>query len=221
MKYNAFIFDLNGTIIDDMDFHKRAWFKLLNNELGANLSFEEVAAEMYGKNAEVLNRLFGSNRFTEEEMTAISLKKEMIYQAEFRPHLKLINGLNVFLSMAGKHNIKMAIGTAAIPFNVDFVVDNLHIRHYFPAIITADDVSVSKPDGETFLKCAEALGVPPAECLVFEDVPKGALAAQNAGMNTVIITTGHKPQEFGDLGNIVSFIKDYNDPGLPELLKWI
>lgn len=218
MKYKAFIFDLNGTIIDDMAFHTRAWFQLLNNDLGADLSFEEVAAEMYGKNTELLHRVFGPNRFTEEEMAVISLKKEMLYQSEFRPHLKLINGLDSFLSIAGKQNIKMAIGTAAIPFNVDFVVDNLHIRHYFPAIITADDVRVSKPDGETFLKCADALGVPPAECLVFEDVPKGALAAQNAGMSTVIITTGHKPQEFGGLGNILFFIQDYNDPSLGELL---
>jgi beta-phosphoglucomutase-like phosphatase (HAD superfamily) len=54
----------------------------------------------------------------------------------------------------------MAIGSAAIMFNVDFVLKGLHISHYFSAIVSADHVQKSKPNPETFLKCAEALHVP-------------------------------------------------------------
>ena len=60
----AFLFDLNGTIIDDMEFHARAWYNILVNQLGANLTWEEVKKEMYGKNEELLIRIFGKDHFT-------------------------------------------------------------------------------------------------------------------------------------------------------------
>ncbi len=59
----AFLFDLNGTMIDDMEFHGKAWFDILNNDLGANLSWEAVKKEMYGKNPELLERVFGKISF--------------------------------------------------------------------------------------------------------------------------------------------------------------
>jgi beta-phosphoglucomutase-like phosphatase (HAD superfamily) len=103
----------------------------------------------------------------------------------------------------------MGIGTAAIPFNVDFALDNLNIRHYFRSIITANDVTTSKPHPEVFLKAAAELGVDPASCIVFEDAPKGVEAAANAGMKAVVITTMHTREEFSDYNNIITFVPDY------------
>ena len=60
-----------------------------------------------------------------------------------------------------KMNIPMAIGSAAIPFNIDFILDELDIRKYFSAIVSADDVAVSKPHPETFLKAAALLNTAP------------------------------------------------------------
>jgi beta-phosphoglucomutase len=98
------------------------------------------------------------------------------------PQLALLPGLHQLLDKAHKAGIVMGIGSAAIPFNIDFVLDNLNIRHYFKAIVSADDVAISKPHPETYLRVAELLQVQAADCLVFEDVPKGAEAALNAGM---------------------------------------
>ena len=166
---------------------------------------------MYGKNQEVLVRILGPNRFTMEEMDRLSVEKERKYQQEFLPYLKLLPGLHDFLENAFQKGIPMAIGTAAIPINIDFVLDNLNIRHYFKAIVSADDVIMSKPNPETFLKAAALLGVNPTDCLVFEDVPKGAETAANAGMNAVIITTTHKPDEFTHLQNVIHFAADFRD----------
>ncbi|MCW3080571.1 HAD family phosphatase [Segetibacter sp.] len=215
----AILFDLNGTMIDDMEYHARAWFNILNNDLKANLSIEAVRKEMYGKNSEVLIRVFGDNKFTEEEMDALSIEKEKRYQKEFFPQLKLIDGLNQFLAEAKRKHIKMAIASAAIPFNIDFVLDNLHIRHFFSAIVSADDVTTSKPHPETFLKAATLLNTPPENCFVFEDAPKGVEAAQNAGMKTVVLTTMHEKEAFSQYNNIVAFVKDYADPFFSELLN--
>jgi len=214
----AFIFDLNGTMINDMPYHTAAWQEILNTDLGGNFSYEQVKQNMYGKNNEVLVRMFGAGRFTDDEMKALSLEKERRYQSAFLPELRLLPGLNEFLEKAYQQNIPMAIASAAIPFNIDFVIDNLHIRKYFSAIVSADDVITSKPHPETFLKAAELLGALPANCLVFEDVPKGAEAAANASMPCVVLTTTHKVAEFSHLSNILNFSSDYNDDYLQGLL---
>ncbi|MFT3749968.1 MAG: HAD family phosphatase [Agriterribacter sp.] len=217
---SALIFDLNGTMIDDMAFHTVAWRDILNNDLKANLTEEEVKKQMYGKNEEVLARIFGQGHFNNEEANRISVEKEKRYQHAFLPHLKLIEGLEGFLTFAHSKNIPMAIGSAAIPFNINFVLDNLNIRHYFSAIVSADDVKMSKPDPETFTKAAELLNVSPENCLVFEDAPKGVEAAQNAGMRTVVLTTMHNRNEFSLYNNIIGFIKNYKDPLLKEVINF-
>ena len=208
----AFIFDLNGTMIHDMEYHTRAWQSLFNQELGGNFTWEEVKPQMYGKNNEVLVRMFGADRFTEEEMERLSIEKEKRYQQEFLPYLQLLPGLADFLEQAYHRGVPMAIGSAAIPFNIDFVLDNLNIRHYFKAIVSADDVVLSKPHPETFLKAARLLNVKPTDCIVFEDVPKGAEAALNAGMQTVVLTTTHVADEFEGLPNVLHFAQDFTDP---------
>lgn len=214
----AFLFDLNGTMIDDMDYHTDAWHNVLNNDLGANLSRQQVKMEMYGKGEEMLVRVFGEGRFEYEEMSGIVFEKEKKYQAAFRPHLKLIKGLDRFLEKYHQQGIKMAIGSAAIMFNIDFVLDGLDIRKYFPVTISADDVEKSKPDAETFLKGAQGLNIKPENCIVFEDNPKGVQAALNAGMKSIVITTMHEEHEFEGLPNILGFIEDYDDPKLDDLI---
>ena len=215
---NAFLFDLNGTIIDDMEFHTRAWYEILVNQLGARLTWEEVKKEMYGKNEELLIRIFGKDHFTKAQMTEMSFEKERGYQREFTPHLKLINGLDTFFEKAHAATIPMAIGSAAIMFNIDYILDGLHLRHYFSTIVSADDVIVSKPDPETFIKCADGLGVSYQNCIVFEDSPKGVEAAHKAGMKAVVIKTYHQVHEFNHLPNVLFFIDDYNDERLISLL---
>ena len=149
MEKKAFIFDLNGTMIDDMQYHAHAWFDILNNDLKAGLTRDEVKAEMYGKNSELLERIFEKNHFDETRMNELSLEKERRYQQAYLPNLKLINGSQQFLETSEQAGISMAIGSAAITFNIDFILDNLHIRDFFKAIVSADDVTTSKPDPET------------------------------------------------------------------------
>jgi beta-phosphoglucomutase family hydrolase len=217
-SYKAFLFDLNGTMINDMPYHIRAWHRILT-DLGAQISLERMKEECYGKNEELVERIF-PGRFSEAEKTAMGLAKEKKYQEVFKKELRLIKGLHDFLHESHKAGIKIAIGTAAVMGNVDYVLDGVDIRHYIDAIVSADDVHVSKPHPETFLKCAEALGVAPENCLVFEDTPKGAECAFNAGMNCVVITTLHQPEEFSTNKNVIGFISNFDDPFIKNLIKW-
>ena len=217
MKPTAFLFDLNGTMIDDMEYHLHAWSDVLNNDLQAGLSTEQVREQMYGKNDELLVRVLGEGKLTKEEMDRYSMQKELKYQEAYLPQLQLLPGLQAFLDKAAARQIPMAIGSAAIPFNINFILDNLHLQQYFKAVVSADDVAVSKPHPETFLKAASLLQVPPHECVVFEDAPKGVEAALNAGMKAVVLTTMHPQKAFLDYPNVMVFVKDYNDPILEML----
>lgn len=218
MANKAFIFDLNGTMINDMAFHEQAWFDVLNNDLHAGLSMEQVKANMYGKNEELYDRVFGSGKYSKEEKDFWTLKKEKVYQQKFLPHLQLINGLGHFLSAANQKSVRMGIGTAATLFNLNYVLDNLPIRNYFAAIVSAEDVSRGKPNPEVFEKCADKLGVPYSNCLVFEDSPKGVQAAASAGMKAVAITSYHPKEDFTGMDNILFIIDDYSDTRLQSLL---
>jgi beta-phosphoglucomutase len=220
MKYHpkALLFDLNGTMINDMGFHIRAWTEILNSDLKAGLEPEQIKTQMYGKNSELLVRVFGEGRFTKEEMDYWSLEKEKRYQKAYLPHLGLIDGLHEFLEKAKRRNIPMGIGSAAIPFNIDFILDQLDIRKYFDAVVSADDVEISKPNPETFLKAAALLNTAPEDCIVFEDAPKGVEAAIRAGMPCIVLTTMHNRNEFPVSENIIAFIQDYTDPVILSLL---
>lgn len=209
LNAKAFIFDLNGTMIDDMHFHIMVWQKIVNS-YGANLSIEAVKKQCYGKNGDLLERVF-PNKFNDAEKDAISMQKETAYQEIYKPHLKLINGLDAFIQNATNKNIKIGIGSAAIMFNINFVLQGLNIAHYFKAIVSADDVALSKPHPETFTKCADLLGVAYKDCIVFEDAPKGVECAANAGMQCVVLTTMHSKEDFAAYKNIVGFIENYEN----------
>ena len=211
IKAKALLFDLNVTVIDDMHYHVEAWFNILNNDLNAGLTWDEVKVQMYGKNDEVLTRLFGKDHFGQERMNEISMEKERRYQLAYLPKLALIDGLKELLDAAKAANIPMAIGSAAIPFNIDFVLDNLQLRDYFKTVISADDVTISKPHPDTFLLCATALGVDPKDCIVFEDAPKGVESALNAGMQTFVLTTAHPKEDFKQYSNVIGYGDNYVD----------
>lgn len=219
MQQKAFIFDLNGTVIDDMEFHTRAWYNIIVNELGAKLTLEQVKNNMYGKNEELLVRIFGEGFFTKEKMQELVLEKEKRYQKEFLPYRKLIDGLDGFLEKAYRLNIPIGLGTAAIMFNVNYIIEGLQLQKYFSAIVSADHVQLSKPHPETFAKCAQLLHMPNESCIVFEDSPKGVETAKNAGMKAVVVKTYHEMHEFEHFDNIIMAIENYNDPVLNELFK--
>jgi beta-phosphoglucomutase len=203
----AYIFDMDGTMVDNMMVHHRAWQRQLA-EYGLELTLEEVKAQIHGINEEIIARLFG-DRFSPEERRRIAREKEAAYREIFLPELRLIEGLNEFLQHAAALGIPMGIGSAAPPENVDFVLDNLQLRPLFQAVVHSKMVGKGKPDPEVFLKVAEQLQVTPADCLLFEDSPTGVEAGRRAGMPTVVVATTHAPEEFAGFENVVKIVQDF------------
>ncbi len=201
------IFDLDGTIVDNMMIHHRAWQRKLSS-LGLDMTLEEVMEEIHGINEEIVERLFG-DRFNKEQKARISWEKEFEYRQLFKENLQLISGLREFFLQLKQSGTPLAIGTAAPPENVDFVLDNLNIRQFFKSVLHSENVVKGKPDPEVFLRSAENIGVPIEDCVVFEDSVVGAQTAQNAGCPVVVITTTHSKEEFSHFPHVIKFIQDY------------
>ncbi len=206
----AIIFDMDGTMIDNMQYHLLAWERMVE-KLGHGIRGAELFAQLYGSNKGVVERIFGTDRFSATEIQEISDTKEAYYRELYGPHIQLIEGLPDFLEHCRDNKILLALGTASNMPNINFTLDRLNIRSYFSTLVSADDVQFGKPHPETYLKAAALLGHAAADCTVFEDVPKGVEAAARADMQSVVLTTTHQPENFKQFSNIITFIADYTE----------
>jgi beta-phosphoglucomutase len=213
----AFLFDLDGTLIDTMPWHFKTWQQVVA-ELGSPLQGDELMKELYGSGAELMNRLVPGRIFEEEEAMKIIADKEEKYRTLYGHHVTVLEGAREFLDEALQLNIPMGIGTASNQANIDFALDHLHLRHYLKAIVGADDVVNSKPFPDTWLKLAEELSTQPADCIVFEDAPKGIEAAARAGMKAIAITGHYSANDFKNYDNIVSIVSSLREIKVSNLL---
>ena len=208
LDYSTVIFDMDGTMVNNMMVHHHAWQQKLQL-LGMNLSIDEVKENIHGINEEILERLFG-DRFTIEERRIHASDKEKLYRELFKEKLKLLDGLPEYLGYLKDNGKSIAIGSAAPPENIDFVLDNLNIRSLFRIIMDSSDVSKGKPNPEIYMKIMQKLNVEPKDCLIFEDSVVGAEAAAGSGAATVVVTTTHAKKEFKHLPSIFGFIEDFS-----------
>jgi beta-phosphoglucomutase family hydrolase len=206
-RLQGIIFDMDGTMIDNMMVHHRAWQRKLAS-LGLEMTLEEVRQEIHGVNYEILERLFG-DRFSHDDRLRIADEKEAEYRRIFKDELALLPGLPELLDQLKEAGIPLAIGTAAPGVNADFVLDELQLRDYFGAVVFAEMVEKGKPDPEVFERAAAGLGIPVSECLIFEDSPTGAEAARRAGAAAIILTTTHPSHEFGEAPHVAHFLDDF------------
>lgn len=205
---SALLFDLDGTLVDNMMVHHRAWQRKLK-ELGLDYSLERVKEEIHGVNLEILERLFG-DRFTLEERKQIAWDKEAAYRDIFADDFEanIVPGALEFIHQAYAAGIPMAIGTAGPKENAEFVVERLGIESMMGHIVHSGMVSKGKPNPEVFQQGADALGVPLNQCIIFEDSVTGAQAANNADAPVVLLTTTHTEEEFTEQ-EVANFRPDF------------
>lgn len=214
----AFIFDMDGTLVDNMRFHGEAWVRFFA-EVGRETDPDEFLIRTAGMTTrEIFRQMFGDGT-NEEQIKKYTLRKEELYQDSFRPHLSAVAGLIEFLEKAQKLGVKMAVATSASPRNIEFVLDGLDLRKYFGAITGANEITNGKPNPEISLKSAEKLGVSPENCIVFEDAFKGFEAANAAGMKSVAITTVNNRKNLENLPSVVAVIDDFTEIEPAELIE--
>lgn len=181
----AFLFDLDGTLVDSM----WMWGAIDVEYLGKfgltcppdlqkaieGMSFSETAAYFKKRFA-----LEASLEEIKADWISMSIEK---YRSQVPPK----PGTEAFLSWAVKQNIKMAVCTSNGREMVDAVLSSLNLARYFDCIITGCEVAAGKPSPDIYLEAARRMKVSPEECAVFEDVPAGILAGKRAGMEVFAV----------------------------------
>jgi beta-phosphoglucomutase len=217
MAKSAFIFDMDGTIVDNMAFHTRSWLEFFarrGKEYEAEAFFRETAG---AQGREILRERLGPE-IPEDEIAVLAQEKDVLYRDMYRPHRRAIGGFEDFVTRARADGVQLAVATSAPPANIVFTLDELDLRRHFDAVVGAADVARGKPHPDVFLKAAEKLGANPADCIVFEDAPLGVEAARRAGMRAVVITTTLPAEAFAEFDNVVKIVGDYDELSVDELL---
>ena len=182
----GFLFDLDGVIVDTAKYHYLSW-KRLADEL--SISFTENDNERLKgvsrmRSLDIILELGKQNLSIDVKETLAAKKNAWYvdYIIKMAPD-EILPGALEFLQEAKAQHIKIALGSASK--NAITILERLNICNHFDAIISGNEVSKAKPDPEVFLKGAEALGLKPEECVVFEDAAAGVEAAINGKMKCI------------------------------------
>lgn len=207
MPAKALIFDMDGTIVDNMRFHDDAW----ENWYGQyGLPFERATFSQRTAGmaiADIIGPHFpGADA---AELERLAEEKEGVYRETYRPHVAALGGLIDLLDRARSHGVPVAVGTAAAPTNIALVLDTLALRERFATIVSPSQGYRGKPHPDMFLAAAERMGVAPADCIVFEDAPNGVEAARRAGMRAVAVLTMLPAEAFAGFDNIIASVTDF------------
>ncbi|MDA3929981.1 MAG: beta-phosphoglucomutase [Prolixibacteraceae bacterium] len=186
MDIKACLFDLDGVIVDTAKYHFIAWAALAN-ELGFEFT-EEHNERLKGVSRMTSLHILleiGGVELSEEKKIEMADEKNTLYVSYIEKMTpdEILPGVVNFLKELRENGIKTAIGSASK--NAPLILDRLELNQYFDAIIDGNKVSKAKPDPEVFLKGAEAVGIAPQYCVVFEDAAAGVEAAIKGGMKCV------------------------------------
>jgi beta-phosphoglucomutase len=207
----ALIFDMDGVLVNSNPIHCEAWI-VFNRRYGLETT-ETMRQSIYGKRNDDVVRDFYGATLPREEVLARGAAKEAVYRDMIGERIEqiLVPGLRLFLE-DHRHDV-MALASNAEPANVDFILDRARLRPYFRAVVDGHQVHRPKPHPEIYLLTAALLGVPPANCVVFEDSLWGVEAARAAGARVIGLRTTHE-----DLPGVALAIDNFENR---ELEPWL
>jgi len=183
--FDGYIFDCDGTLVDTMPLHFRAWEESLKRAgLKGRLS-EDFFYSVGGMPTRKVAQIMAKHHDLTVDVERVFHEKESLF-LEMQAEMKVIEPVVAFArSLHGRFPMSVASGGPR-PV-VQKTLELLGIDGLFPIIVTPEDVTHGKPSPEMFLLAAARMGVAPARCLVFEDTAPGFEAATAAGMKHVVV----------------------------------
>ena len=218
-KKHAFIFDMDGVLTDNMQFHADSWVELFRDFGLQGLDAERYLVETAGMKGLDVLRYFLDPQISEAEAGRLTELKDFLYRVMSRDLIKPMPGLGAFLDAAEKQGVRLGIGTGAGPKNIDYVLGILNMTNTFDAIVDPSQVRHGKPQPDIFLRVAALLNISPSACIVFEDALPGVEAARKAGMPCVAVTTTNRADAFSHFDNVLEIIDDFTLLRPDDLLR--
>ena len=183
MRFKAVIFDLDGVLVSTDEQHYQGWKALCDRlsipfDRETNNRFRGVSRMAC---VDILEEISGCSFTPEQKLEYAAWKNE-----RYRSLLSTLSPepvtaeVRTTLDTLRARGLLLAVGSSSK--NAKFILERIGLGDYFDAVSDGTNISRSKPDPEVFLKAAEFLGMPAADCLVVEDAVSGVEAAHNAGM---------------------------------------
>ena len=209
------IFDMDGTLVDNLAYHFKA-FEVYAKRMGFEL-LEPLSLKHNGMHSDELFRiLVGEKIVAEYGARRLNQEKEEVYREMYRPDLKPIPGVVELIQKAKQAGLKCAIGSAGCRENVEFIIEELGIKEFIDASISGSDVTHGKPHPEIFIKAHEALGLKAEECIVVEDAVNGIVAGLRAGCKCIAVTTTATAEALTEAGADIC-VEDYTTVTIEQL----
>ncbi len=214
-KMKGLIFDMDGTLVINLDYHLRA-FDVQAERHGYKM-LQPLTPKYFGHdNVEIMNDVVPPEFLERLGAQFLSDEKEAIYRELYTGNVTPVAGLLDLLDDAKRCGVKCAVGSAGIRPNVELVINECRINDHLTAYVSADDVTRCKPDPEIFLTACKKLGLEPSECVVFEDAVSGIIAGKRAGCKVVALTTTTAVEALEEAGPDL-IVEDYRGLTIAEL----
>ena len=210
---------MDGTLVDNTLAHMRA-FEIFCARYGVT-GWKEKLSQAFGMgNDDIMRLIMPAELIRERGLASLAEEKEAIYREIYAPEIRPVEGLVPLLESLRAAGVRCAVGSSGCRANVDFVLEKCRIGEFFDARISGDRVTRCKPDPEIYLTAAAALGMAPADCVVFEDAKAGIESARRAGVGRVVALATTLPREVLERETDADVIGEtFADlPGLDRLL---
>ncbi len=203
------VFDLDGTLTDNMGLHALAFERFCARHGLPPMTLERRAGFDGKRNRDIFPHLF-ERALTPGELRQLSDEKEALYRELSVGRLRPLPGLERLLELLRRRQVPVAVATSSPAENVPHTLGELGLLQEFRHVVRSDEVAHGKPAPDVFLAAVERLGLPPADCLAFEDAPLGVASALAAGLTCVAVTTSFDDAALAEHGPAPDFcVPDY------------
>ena len=203
----AFIFDMDGVIIDSENLHSVTKVQAIRS-FGVEVSEADLNLQSYvGRSAKsFFSDVLAKYPELGDDWEVLAKKKHELYQKILRedPDLKPIDGIPELLARLKEKGYKIGLGSSSIMANVQLVLNRFGIIDYFDAIAAGSEVEHAKPAPDVYLLAASRLGIAPENCTVVEDATAGIAAAKAAGMRCIAVRNPNSgAQDFSQADEVI------------------
>jgi len=221
----AVIFDFDGVITDSEILHLRAFNKIL-----ARFNLEINRKDYYTKylgytDADCFKQLIADGLLDVDRRQIPKLieQKNRVFEELAKTDGKTIEGVREFLNMLAQNKVPMAICSGALLTEIELLLEDAGLRHFFAVIVSAEHVKKGKPHPEGFLLTLEKLNkgrdnpIEADQCIVIEDSLWGLQAAKAAGMHSIAVTNSYDAEQLHLAEKIVDKLSDLGMEDLRQL----
>jgi beta-phosphoglucomutase len=221
----AVIFDFDGVITDSEILHLRAFNRVLA-QYDIEITTKDYYKEYLGLTDLDLFRLLadkGQPALEGRQIEELAKQKNRIFEEMVKTEGRIIEGVRNFLGMLKQNNIPMAICSGALLAEIELILRQAGLRHFFEVIVSAEQIEKGKPNPEGFVLTLQKLNekaqaaIHPSQCIVIEDSHWGLEAAKAAGMHTIAVTNSYDAEQLAMAEKIVMQLDELTIGDLQQL----